>query len=127
MPDTNARTPEHAQANQMPQSDEPVPNGSAAAAILSAAAGSCALGILAVIADGSKTVARWLTFYLPTGPLSGVTSVAILAWLVIWLVLSNRWRNKSVNLSMTNGLAFFLLALALLLTFPPFADLLLGR
>jgi hypothetical protein len=127
MPDTDSRTPERAQARQTQHSDEAAPNGSAAAAILSAAAGSCTLGILAVVADGSKTVARWLTFYLPSGPLSGVTSVAILAWLVIWLVLSNRWRNRSVNLSRTNALAFLFLALALLLTFPPFADLLLRR
>jgi cell division protein FtsW (lipid II flippase) len=104
-----------------------VPNGPAAAAILAASVGCCALGVLAVVADGSKTLARWLAFYAPSGPLSGVTSVAILLWLASWFVLSRRWRQGNANLLRANALAFFLLAIALLLTFPPFADLLLRK
>lgn len=108
-------------------SGEVIANGPAAAAILSAGAGSCALGILAMIADGSKTVGQWLAFYRPSGPLSGVSTVTILVWLVIWFVLAKRWRVRNVNLVKTNAVAFFLLACGLLLTFPPFADLLLGK
>lgn len=104
-----------------------IPNGAAAAAILSAGAGACALGILSVLADGSKTLGQWLGFYRPSGPLSGVTTVALLIWLAVWFVLSKLWRNKSVNLTKTNALAYFLLACGLLLTFPPFADLLLRK
>lgn len=104
-----------------------LPNGAVAAAILSAGIGCCALGILAVIGDGSAAAARWLTFYLPTGPLSGVTTTAILAWLVSWLVLARRWRSKTVSIAKVNAVAFVLLGLSLLLTFPPLADLLLGK
>lgn len=106
---------------------EDVTNGAAAAAILSAGVASCALGILAVVADGSKTVGHWLTFYFPTGPLSGVTSMAILIWVGTWTILSARWRARNVNLAKTNALAFLLLGFSLLLTFPPFADFLLRK
>lgn len=61
-----------------------------AAAILSAGIGCYALGIMAVVGNGSAEVARWLTFYLPTGPLSGVVTTAILLWLVSWLILARR-------------------------------------
>lgn len=109
------------------QSGGPVATGPAAAAIVSAGAGSCALGIFAVIADGSKSVARWLAFYHPSGPLSGVSTAAIFVWLGIWFVLAKRWRSHNISLAKTNAVAFILLACGLLLTFPPFVDLLLGK
>ncbi len=102
-------------------------NGPVAAAILSAGIGCCALGILAVIGDGSGAAAHWLTFYLPTGPLSGVTTTAILVWLAAWFILARRWRSKTVAIVKVNTLAFVLLGLSLLLTFPPFVDLVLGK
>ena len=105
----------------------PLPNGPAAAAILSAGIGCCLLGILAVLGDGSKFVAALLTWYRPTGPLSGVSSAAILVWLISWLYLARRWRTKTVALVTVNTAAFLLLAVGILLTFPPFEDLLLGK
>ncbi len=72
-------------------------------------------------------MARWLTFYLPTGPLSGVSSMAILLWLVTWFILARRWRTKTVAIAKVNATAFLLLALGILLTFPPFADFLQGK
>ena len=104
-----------------------LPTGPAAAAILAAGIGCCALGILAVIGDGSAAAARWLTFYMPTGPLSGVTTTAILVWLLSWLILARRWRSKTVVVAKVSVAAFVLLGLSLLLTFPPLADLLLGK
>lgn len=115
------------QRHEQPHLEETIPNGPAGAAILSAGAGSCALGVLAVLADGSKTIGIWLTFYRPSGLLSGVTTVAILVWLVIWLILARRWRARNVNLARTNTVAFLLLAVSLLLTFPPIADFLLRK
>ena len=109
------------------QSAEFLPNGPAAAAILAAGVGSALLGILVVAADASQPMARLLTFYLPTGPLSGVTSVAILLWLVTWFILAKHWRTRTVAIGTVNATAFLLLALGILLTFPPFADLLQGK
>ena len=45
------------------------------------------LGVLAVAGDGSKSVAAALNFYNPTGPLAGVTTIAIALWLVCWALL----------------------------------------
>jgi hypothetical protein len=111
----------------VPQQTQNVPNGSAAAAILALGVGSCVLGILAVAGDLSKTLARWLTFYVPTGPLSGVSSLAIFAWLATWIVLARLWQRKTLSIGRINIVSFALLAIGLLLTFPPFADLLLGK
>ena len=101
-------------------------NGPAGAAILSAGIGCSVLGILALAGDASKAVAKLLTFYLPTGPLSGVSTVAILSWLVMWFILAKRWRTKAVALGKINIIAFLLLAAGILLTLPPFVDLLQG-
>jgi hypothetical protein len=102
-------------------------NGPIAAAVLACGFGCFTLGVLAVAGDGSKSVAAALNFYNPTGPLSGVTTVAIALWLVCWAVLAARWRNKSLAFGKVSAFAFLFLALGLLLTFPPFGDLLLGR
>jgi hypothetical protein len=110
---------------QVPQSS--AANGPVAAAVLSCGLGCFLLGVLAVAGDGSKNVAAALNFYNPTGALSGVTTVAIALWLICWVVLVIRWRNKSVAFGKVSALAFLLLTLGLLLTFPPFGDLLLGR
>ena len=109
-------------------SSQPSPfNGPLAAAILSAGLGCFALSVFAIIADASKPVARFFTFYLPTGPLSGVTTTAILLWMFAWFFLARIWRNKAVAIAKVNTAAFLLLALGILLTFPPFADLLQGK
>lgn len=120
----NTSQPEEARTT--PTEDQ-LTNGPAAAAILSAGAGCAALGVLSLAGDASKSVARLLTFYLPTGPLAGVSSVAILLWLVTWFILAQRWRTKTVAIAKVNIAAFVLLTVGILLTFPPFADLLQGK
>lgn len=107
--------------------DEHPFSGPAAAAILAAGASSTVLGILAVAGDASKPIAKLLTFYPPTGPLSGVTCVAIIFWLAFWFILAKRWAGKTVSFAKVNAAAFVLLALGFLLTFPPFADLIQGK
>jgi hypothetical protein len=102
-------------------------NGPVAAAVLSCAVGCFALGVLAVAADGSKRLATRLNFYHPSGPLSGVTTVAIALWIVCWIALAARWRNKTLAFARVSAFAFVFLALGLLLTFPPFGDVFLGR
>ena len=103
------------------------PNGPVAAAVLSCGLGCFLLGVLAVSADGSKHLAATLNFYNPTGPLSGVTTLTIALWLISWAILAARWKAKSLAFGKITAASFTLLALGLLLTFPPFGDLLLGR
>jgi asparagine N-glycosylation enzyme membrane subunit Stt3 len=102
-------------------------NGGAAAAIVAAGVGCFAVGVLALAGDGVKAVAKLLTFYRPTGPLSGVSTMAIAAWLVTWFVLARRWGGRSVSMTKVSAVAFVSLALGLLLTFLLFEDLLLGK
>lgn len=100
-----------------------IPNGPGAAAILAAAIGCFALALLAMAGDKSVAIKSSLNFYNPTGPLSGVTTMAILIWFAAWGILEWRWRNKTVAVGRTNAAALILLGLALLLTFPPIVDL----
>ena len=118
--------PQHDPAVRIP-TESSLPNGPGAAAILAAGIGCFLLSVFAVIADASKPVATFFTFYVPTGPLSGVTTSAILLWLVTWVVLARLWRHRSVALAKVNVAAFAFLFLGILLTFPPFADLLLRK
>jgi len=79
--------------------------------------------VLAVLGDKSAVVKSAMIFYKPTGPLSGVTTVAILVWLACWAVLEWRWRNRSVALGRVCLVALVLLGVGVLLTFPPVGDL----
>ena len=97
--------------------------GSGSAAILAA-------GIRAFFASGARhrgqkivSIKRLMVFYRPTGPLSGVTTSAIVVWLVVWAILEARWRGRSVAPARVHTAAFILLGLSLLLTFLPIADL----
>ena len=99
-------------------------NGPGAAAVLAAGIGCFTLGVISVVADKVPALARGLTFYRPTGPLSGVSTVAVIVWLGMWAFLQYRWEQRIVNLRWTNGIAFVLLVCGLLLTIPPIGDLL---
>ncbi|HTU48119.1 MAG TPA: hypothetical protein VMF91_23870 [Bryobacteraceae bacterium] len=113
------KTPYNAGRSESPA----LTNGSGAAAIFSAGIGCFVLAVLAILADKSALVQRSLVFYKPTGPLSGVTTVAILVWLVTWGILEWNWRKKTVPAGRISALALALLVLSLVLTFPPVGDL----
>jgi len=59
--------------------------------------------------------------------LSGVTTVVVIVWPVAWYVLARRWPTETVAMAKVNVAAFVLLAVGVLLTFPPFMDLLQGK
>ena len=108
-----------------PESTIPaIPNGSGAAALLSAAIGSFVLSVIAFAGDKSVPIKNSLNFYKPTGPLSGVTTIAILVWLLTWVILEWRWRKRSLTINRIIGISIGLLVLSILLTFPPIVDFL---
>ena len=109
-----------------PQS-APLSNGPGAAAILSSAIGCFVLGVLALAGDAFPPVARALNVWKPTGPLSGVTDLAIIVWLLVWLVLARAWARRTVNWGTVKVASIAMFVAALLLTFPPFMDLLQGK
>jgi hypothetical protein len=98
------------------------PNGSGMAAVFAAGAGSFAVAFLALLADKATGFKSMMSFYPPTGPLSGVTTLAIAVWLIVWTTLHMRWRGRAVSVAWTHAALVFLV-LSLLLTFPPIADL----
>lgn len=110
-------------ASSVLSSASPRTNGAASAAILASGFGCFAFAVLAILGDKSPSIHRGLIFYQPTGVLSGVSTVSILLWLLIWLILHWLWRNKTVADGRICTGALVLLAAALLLTFPPIADL----
>ena len=99
------------------------PNGGGAAAVLAAGIGSFLVAVFAILADKSATIKSLMNFYKPTGPLSGVTTCAIIVWLVAWLIFHRRWQNRMVAMGRVRAAALILLILGVLLTFPPIADL----
>ena len=108
-------------------SDEAIPNGPGAAAILAAGIGSAALGVLALAGDAFPSINKLLTFYKPSGALSGVSTVALIVWLIAWFVLARRWGHSTVNMTKVNLGAYLLLAVGVLLTFPPVMDFIQGK
>jgi hypothetical protein len=106
--------------------EQVLPNGAGMAAILAAGIGCAALGIFDFLGDAVPAVGKFFSFYAPTGTLSGVTDSAIVVWLLSWFVLAKRWSGRNVVLGHCFA-AFALLLVGILLTFPPFIDLLQGR
>jgi hypothetical protein len=103
------------------------PNGPGAAAILATAIGCFLLGVLALAGDALPAAARLLNLWNPTGPLSGVTFAAIAAWLIAWAVLSRLWAGRTIEMKRVGGASALMILAGLLLTFPPFMDLLQGK
>ena len=111
----------------MSQDFRELSNGPGAAAILSAAVGCFLIGLFFLLEDAYPAVNDFFKFYPPSGALSGMTTTAVAIWLVLWYMLARLWRNKMVRMLPINVAAFLLLGLSLLLTFPPFIDLLQGK
>jgi len=97
-------------------------NGGGAAAVLAAGIGSFLVALFALIADKSAAIKSMMIFYKPTGPLSGVTTCAIVVWLIVWLILHRLWHRRRIAMGRTGVAALALLILGVLLTFPPIAD-----
>jgi hypothetical protein len=102
-------------------------NGPGAAAILSAGLGCFLVGLFFLAEDALPAANTFFTFYAPAGALSGTTTAAVVIWLAVWWILSRAWRRKTLRMWWVNAVAFLLLTLGLLLTFPPFIDFLQGK
>jgi hypothetical protein len=98
---------------------EAKPNGAGAAAAVAAAAGVFAIGLLTTLAEASEGIKDWLNWYNPTGPLSGKTTLGTIIWLVVWIGAHYALRRYEVNLNKVAMISAVLLAVGLLLMFPP--------
>ena len=101
----------------------PLPNGPAAAAVLAAGIGCFALGLLTVLSTAFTPLANVLEFYRPTGPLTGVSTLAVVVWLIAWLVYHRLWREKQMRFTTVLVVTLVLILLGVIGTFPPFYNL----
>jgi hypothetical protein len=102
-----------------PETSQSKPFGPAAAAFLSAGIGTFSLGVLTTLAEVSADFGKALAYSKEVGPLSGKAIWASIVYFVALAVLGAvLWRrNPSPNI--VYWTAGILVALGLLLTFPP--------
>lgn len=110
-----------------PTRDVELPNGAGAAALLAAGIGCAALGALTYLAHAFGGLKGMLNIYNPAGPLSGVTTLAIVIWLAAWFALARTWGGRDLALTWIGIASFTLLAIGFALTFPPALTLLSGK
>lgn len=98
------------------------PEGPVAAAILAAGIGCLALGVFTTLAEVSTGLKDWLTFNDDVGPLAGKTTMAVVVWLIAWVVLHVMYREKPFETRRALAIALVLVALGVLGTFPVFFE-----
>lgn len=98
-------------------------NGPAAAAILAAGVGSFVLGLLTTLAAASEPIKAALNWYAPAGSLTGKTSLAVLVWLVSWIILHVAWKDRELAFGRVFIGTLLLIGLGVLGTFPPIFEL----
>lgn len=91
-------------------------HGAALAAVLAAAIGSAALGLLVLLGEAGVYSAPSL--YAPAGGLSGRSTFAVVAWIVAWVVLHRRWAGREAPRAAYTW-AIALIVFSVLATFPP--------
>lgn len=92
------------------------------AALLASGIGATVLGIMVVGAEASTNFASSLRFVASVGPLSGKTTVAVIAFILSWVIL-HLALPRTVKLSTAFNITLVLIGLGLLLTFPPFFEI----
>lgn len=97
---------------------EEVKNGTAMAAVLGAAIGSFALGLIVLL--NAMDLISIPAIYEPAGGVSGRTTLAVILWLISWGVLHVRWKDQQISYRKTLLLSLALIAGSLIFTFPPF-------
>ncbi len=91
------------------------------AAFLGAGIGSFIFGLTVFIAESKAGAGllNALNIIKPAGPLSGKTTVGVIALVLSWVVLHFALKNRTIKLSMAFTITIVLLVLGVLLSFPP--------
>ncbi len=99
------------------------PNGPVAAALLAAGIGILVLGLLTVLSEQSTGIHDWLQFKDRVGPLSGKTTMAVVAYVVSWAALTPLLWRRNVSLDLALVASSMLIAAGFVGTFPKFFQL----
>lgn len=100
-----------------------LPDGPPAAALIAAGIGCLAMGAFTTIAEASSSFASNITYSTAVGPLSGKTILAVIVWLVAWLILHFALRTRPFAITRALTICLALTALGFLLTLPTFFQL----
>ena len=93
-------------------------NGAALAAFLAGGIGAFATGFIVVLSETGVFAPP--TIYGPAGGVSGRTTLAVVMWLIAWVVLHRAWKDRTVDSGRVAVATSVLVALGILGTFPPF-------
>lgn len=96
---------------------EDAPNGAAMAAYLGGAIGAFAMGAIVLLNEAGIFAAPAL--YGPAGGVTGRTTLAVVVWLIAWVLLHFRWKDRDLEARRIYPMALILIAVGLLGTFPP--------
>jgi hypothetical protein len=96
----------------------PLMNGAAMAAFVAAGAGAFAMGLVVLLHEVGVYSAPAL--HGGAGGVSGRTTFAVVAWLVVWLALHLAWRRRDIPPRRALAITLVLTMLGVLGTFPPF-------
>ena len=94
-----------------------VPNGAALASFVAAGIGAFSWGVVVFLNEIGVFAAPAL--YAPAGGVTGRTTLGAATWLIAWAILHRRWRARTMDPGGVFVWAAILVALGLLLTFPP--------
>jgi hypothetical protein len=92
-------------------------NGPALAAVLGAAIGAFAMGLIVLLNEAGIFSVPALC--APAGGVSGRTTLAVVVWLIAWAVLHARWKDRDIGFRRVAGASLLLIALGMLGTYPP--------
>jgi hypothetical protein len=96
------------------------PFGPVAAVFLAAGIGALVLGILTTLAEANESFKSWLEWSTSVGSLSGKTIIAVIAFVVAWVVLGIGLRGRNPKPGTVFTWTALLVAVGLVLTFPTF-------
>jgi hypothetical protein len=95
------------------------------AAFIASGIGSTALGLMVILTEmkagaGLKAALTWTA---PVGPLSGKTGVAVLAFVISWVLLHFAFKRRAVSLTTSFVVAVVLIVLGVAMCYPPIFEL----
>ena len=97
--------------------------GSSAAAFVASGIGCAALGLFTTLAAISEGVKNLLNWWDPAGPLTGKTGVAVIIWIISWIVLHLVWKDKVVTVQRALTMTLLLIGVGVIGTFPTFFEM----
>ena len=92
-------------------------NGSAMAAFFAGGVGAAVMGVVVILNEAGIFAAP--AVYGPAGGVSGRTTLATMAWLVVWGVLHHRWKGREIAPGRIYPVVLMLIGLGMVATFPP--------